>query len=75
MGYAYMAILAPCALIALVVLVAAIRPAASPAVAEVLRALTGPLSSLLPWSAKGTQQPEQEKIQAPEKEASTDPEC
>lgn len=45
-------VLVPCSLIALIVLVIAIRPSASPAVSEVLHALAGVLSTITPWSAK-----------------------
>jgi hypothetical protein len=49
---AAVAILAPCALIALIVVVIAIRPSSAHAVSEVLKALSGVLASINPWAAK-----------------------
>jgi hypothetical protein len=45
-------VIVPCALIALIVVVITIRPSASSAVAEVLRALAGVLAALNPWAQK-----------------------
>lgn len=43
-------VVAPCSLIGLIVVVIAIRPSASSAIVEVLVALSGLMSKLMPWS-------------------------
>lgn len=43
------AILAPCALVALLILVTVVRPDAAPALAQVLMAITEPIRALTHW--------------------------
>lgn len=52
MNTSVLLLLVPCCLIALTVVVIAIRPAASAAVSEVLHALAQVLATISPWSSR-----------------------